>query len=108
MTCPACSLLRQVALNLALLLDKTSNAILLGDPNETLSRRTARARDAGSHAAAVFCTALTAVWRAFGADVDHCAWAEQTGSVGAEVWHWSTPPSDAPRIDEIDPLKTRT
>jgi hypothetical protein len=34
----------QVVANLAILLDHVGNTLLLGDPNETISRRTARAR----------------------------------------------------------------
>lgn len=89
MTCIACRIVRQLAINLALLADHAMNGILLGDPNETLSARTARARRAGSVAARRFCAVLTFVLRGHG---DHCAWAlDNTGpSIGRELWSWDT------------------
>jgi hypothetical protein len=60
------------------LIDHITNTIILGDPNETVSARTARARLAGQKWAIYFCNFLT-----FGAKVvtlgevtrDHCQYA---------------------------------
>ena len=89
MTCRACSIIEQIALNTALILDKTLNTTLLGDPNETLSRRIARASLAGERWAARACKVLTWIFELIGSDHDHCAWSLQPGSVGREVWAWS-------------------
>ena len=100
MSCRLCATLRQVGLNTALTLDLVGNSILLGLPGETISRRTARARAAGSVAARRFCATLTFAFNLLGADRDHCTWSLEPGpSVGAEVWHWSpdvpSPPEPA-------------
>lgn len=89
MTCIFCRIVRQFAVNVALLADHTLNTILLGDPGETVSARTARARRAGSVAARRFCAVLTFVLRGHG---DHCTWAlSNTGpSIGRELWSWDT------------------
>ena len=89
--CKLCSTLEQVAVNTALTLDLVGNALLLGLPGETISRRTARARAAGSVAARRFCAVLTWTFNTFLRMIrDHCTWSLAPGpSVGAEVWHWS-------------------
>lgn len=79
MTCGAC----QYALNLLLALDKGCNAILGGDPNETLSRRLGRAEDADVRVAGWACWCLGLLSRR------HCWWSEQPGTEGRELWHWS-------------------
>jgi hypothetical protein len=70
--------------------DHVLNTLLLGDPNETLSRRIARARAAGQRWAVVTCRVLQAVLGGHGA-TDHCTWAltnsEPLGS--REVWNWN-------------------
>lgn len=92
MSCSACAVVRQVACNALLALDLALNTALLGQPRETVSKRTARARAAGSKAATIFCAILTWVGNRFGANRDHCTWADSGGpSIAAEVWHWSTP-----------------
>lgn len=74
----------QYAHNLGLALDKLLNALLLGDPDELLSRRCARA--AYAHVAGFWhvCRLLD---RLFGPH--HCYLAEEAGSAGRELWHWS-------------------
>lgn len=84
MTCRLCAGLHQFALNIALLADHALNVATLGDPNETVSRRVARAREAGQGWAWVACRILSAV---FGRD--HCGLALQPGTSGRELWHWS-------------------
>ena len=87
-----CAVVRQVVYNGLLWLDLTLNFLLLGNVRETVSKRTARARAAGSKAAAVFCSILTAVSYLLGQRRDHCTWADSGGpSIAAEIWHWSTP-----------------
>ena len=90
MRCRACATVHQLVANLALLLDHAGNTLLLGDPNETISSRTARARNAGHRWAAVACRVLTAVLGGHG-DEDHCAYAIDATlpSMGREVWNWS-------------------
>lgn len=91
MACRACLIVGQIAANLALLADHVANTLLLGDPNETLSRRIARARAAGLHWASRTCRALQFVLGGHGA-ADHCTWA-LTNSVpvgSREVWSWVT------------------
>ena len=88
------SYLGQYLLNWLNLLDHALNTLLLGDPGETISARTARARAAGSQPACYFCAFLT--WGqkvvTFGkVRRDHCDYAldrkETTNS--REIWSWS-------------------
>ena len=101
MVCRVCAVLEQVGINAALTLDLVVNALILGLPGETVSRRTARARAAGSVAARRFCAVLTWTFNTvLRTERDHCTWSLEPGpSVGAEVWHWSpdvpTPPEPA-------------
>ncbi len=94
MRCRACAGLRQLGLNAALFADLAGNTLLAGNPRETISMRTARARHAGHRWAAVACRALTWIGAKLGSTVgDHCTWAldDSSGSIAAEVWHWSQP-----------------
>lgn len=91
MTCSVCSVIKQITLNLLLAFDQFANALLLGDPNETISRRTARARNSGEAWAKALCSVLNIISK------DHCTWALTPGpSIGAEVLHLSQPPP--PRV----------
>ena len=93
MTCRACAIAYQLLLNTLLIIDKAGNTVLLGDPNQTLSARAARARLAGSKPAAAFCAVLTWIGNRFSGHGDHCTWAiSDSPSIGAEIWHWSPPP----------------
>lgn len=85
MACSICQAVAQFGMNVALIADHALNTFLLGDPNETLSRRIARARAAGQSWAKLVCKVLS--FFAFGGD--HCTWAEQPGTSGNEIWHWS-------------------
>lgn len=92
MTCSVCVVFRQLVYNTLLWLDLTLNFLLLGNSRETVSKRTARARAAGSKAATIFCSVLTFFGKLLGQDRDHCTWAASGGpSIGGEIWHWSTP-----------------
>ncbi len=88
----------QYCLNFLVALDLGLNGALGGSPRETLSRRTARARAAGSRPACWFCSVLT--WsfsRVLSPPRDHCTWALAGGDgIDAEVWHWSPPEAAAP------------
>jgi hypothetical protein len=89
--CRPCLIVRQLACNTILMLDLTGNAMLGGNPRETISKRTARARANGSKAAKIFCGILSSVWRLMGDSRDHCTWAlnDPGPSIGGEIWHWS-------------------
>lgn len=90
MSCKLCSALRQYGINLALWADDSLSVMLGGKPGDTISRRTARARDAGEKWAKVGCAILTWIQnKVFRAPGDHCTFSEGPGSIGAEVWDWS-------------------
>ncbi len=93
MSCNACSAFRQYCYNFLLTCDLTLNSVLLwGDPHESVSQRTARARAAGSRAAAAFCKVLTFFSNIIGNHGDHCTWALAKQDADAdEIWHWSPP-----------------
>jgi hypothetical protein len=95
MGCPLCIYAGQFALNIANLLDHALNTILLGDANETVSLRTARARRSGARWAIHACNVLTFASRVATlgfASEDHCTWAldESLGQVSREIWDWNT------------------
>ena len=78
MTCRLCMYIGQFFLNILNLLDHALNALLLGDADETVSARTARARNAGRHWAFALCDFLAFATKVvtFGKiDHDHCAMA---------------------------------
>lgn len=84
----------QYFLNWLNLFDHAINCALLGDADETVSARTARARNAGSKPACYFCMFLT--WAAkvvtFGAVTgDHCDYAldKSVKPNSREIWSWS-------------------
>ncbi len=90
-----CTLINQYFLNLANLADHILNTLLLGDPNETVSARTARARRAGRRWAVWACKALTLGARivTFGQVTgDHCDYAlnEQVLPNCREIVDWNT------------------
>jgi len=89
MACNLCAAVRQFGYNVGYLGDIALNTLLLGSPRETLSARTARARAAGSKAAAGFCSFLSFFSRLFGAAPDHCTAVLKPGTGTAELWRWS-------------------
>lgn len=82
MSCFICRTVYQLVVNLALAFDHLANALLLGNPNDTLSIRFARAADKGERWAKFVCNVLG--WFA----PNHCQNAETKKSAGAEIWHW--------------------
>ena len=90
--CSVCAVVSQYLLNLVDVLDNVGNTILGGDPNEKISPRCARARAAGSKAAAVFCSALTWVFSLGRGTPDHCQRAldPETPALGRQIWNWNT------------------
>ena len=95
MTCRLCELAVQYTLNWINLLDHAGSTLLLGDANKTMRTRTARARAAGSRAAAIFCALLTWGQRVvtFGQVTrDHCQYALDQSVLpnGRELWDWNT------------------
>lgn len=110
MTCTICDYIGQFFLNLLVLMDHIGNTVLLGDPDETLSARTARARTAGSKIAAAFCSVLTFLQKivTFGKMTsDHCTYAvSNSGSpLSKEIWDWSNDTIDDPMISPVDPVE---
>ena len=89
MSCALCRGVRQLVVNVLELADKALNTLTLGDPNENMSRRIARARAAGDRWAAIACRMLTWLFWIFTRSPDHCALALQPGTLGREIWHWS-------------------
>ena len=84
----------QYMLNWLVLLDHALNTLLLGDAGETVSARTARARNAGSTPAYWFCAFLTWLTKiiTFGKVTrDHCTYAldRQSSTNTREIWNWS-------------------
>jgi hypothetical protein len=64
------------AMNILLALDQLLNAVLWGDPMETLSRRAGQARDRGTEWGCVLCHILDDI------DPQHCLSAQQRIDVG--------------------------
>lgn len=113
MTCRVCragELLAHYILNWLNLLDHAGNTLLLGDANETMSARAARARAAGRRWAAAFCALLTVgqVIATFGrVRRDHCAYALDRSALPnseelVDLTAW--PPRIRPRtiIDDVE------
>ena len=97
----------QYLLNWLNLLDHMLNTLLLGDADETVSARTARARNAGSKPACWFCAFLTAAQRivTFGQVTrDHCDYAldKSVKPNTREIWSWSSGTLDATPVSEVD------
>lgn len=82
MSCFICRTFRQLIINLALMADHVANTLLLGNPNDTLSIRFARAADHGERWAQTVCKVLG--WFS----PHHCQNAETKKSEGADIWHW--------------------
>lgn len=79
-------------LNWWVTLDCLLNALLGGDPDETVSSRTAKAREAGDEWACVFCKFLT--WcqnKVFNKPGDHCS-----GALERNKGHRAVIPDDTP------------
>lgn len=95
MPCIFCLAIRQYLVNGFLALDLLLNAVLGGDPHETLSHRTARAELAGNRLAAVGCRVLG--WF----DPGHCDWSLTPGTIGKEVWSW-TPSGRGQLVQETE------
>ena len=92
MSCIPCLIIKaliQFFLNLLILADHALNTSLLGNPEETLSARIARARVAGHYWATIGCKCLSLMF--FFMKRDHCTWALEKGTVDQEIWHWSPP-----------------
>lgn len=94
MTCRLCMYVGQYLLNWLNLFDHMANTFLAGDADETVSARTARARNAGQKWALRFCNALTfcqkvvTFWKI---TRDHCDYAldKSIQPNTAEIWNWS-------------------
>ena len=74
----------QYLLNLAIALDKMGNALLLGHPDESISRRCARAENAGIWGFRHICQVLDKL-----IGPHHCYISDEPGTKGKEILHWS-------------------
>ena len=108
MSCILCRLVGQFCLNGLEWLDHGLNWLTLGDADETVSARTARARNHGSKLAAAFCdflTAATAVVTFGRVKRDHCEWAllKSALPLTREIWDWNTNSIRAQPINIVEP-----
>lgn len=83
----------QYLINWLNLLDHAANCLLLGDSDETISARAARARNAGLKEACIFCNFLTWAQKVvtFGKMTrDHCSYAldKSAETNSREIWSW--------------------
>jgi hypothetical protein len=112
MACMICRYIGQYSLNLLNLLDHAGNTFLLGDANETISARTARARNAGQKWAITVCSILTYLAKAFTFWTfkgDHCTYALNASILpnSREIWNWddmSIRPVPETIIDDVEIL----
>lgn len=100
----------QYLLNWLNLLDHFGNTLLFGDADETLSARTARARDAGQIWAKWACSFLTFATKmvTFGkVDQDHCQYALDKSILpnSREIWSWSTNSFDSIPVSEVQVIE---
>jgi len=120
MTCRICIYCGQYLLNWVNVLDHIANTLLLGDADETVSARVARARAAGQRWAIYVCEFLTRATKlvTFGkVDRDHCNYAVDKAirPNSREIFSLSTmsfnpkPISEVTVIDgpEMDSLRTK-
>ena len=83
------------------------NTLLLGDADETVSARTARARNAGSKPACWFCAFLTwaqTVVTGGAVTRDHCLYAldKSIKPNSREIWSWSSGTFNQTPVSEVD------
>lgn len=80
----------QYLFNIAVSLDQLLNTILGGDPDETLSRRTARARKTrpSNIALAIFTYGVNIMFLLLG-ETDHIKKSLQKKTGAKEVWDWT-------------------
>ena len=107
MTCRLCIYVGQFFLNLANLLDHALNMLLLGDADETVSARIARARNAGHQWASKVCDFLGFATKVvtFGKiDHDHCAVAldKSVRPNSREIWDWNTMTLNQTPVSEVE------
>lgn len=97
MACPVCDKAKAIAIqlvkNAALALDRFGNALLLGNPNETISQRLGRAELDGSMPVRILAKGICKVLSLISREAAHCQWAldPTRPSIGREIWPWSKP-----------------
>lgn len=106
MTCRLCVYVGQFLLNFLNLADHMVNFLLLGDADETLSARTARARNAGWQWASSVCAFLSFTIRIISLghiDHDHCAVAldKSIRPNSREIWNWNTMSLNPTPVSEV-------
>lgn len=106
MSCKLCQYMGQYFLNWLNLLDHAGNTLALGDADETISARVARARRAGQKWAAWFCDFLTLATKivTFGKVTrDHCAYAldKRVRPNSREIFSLSTMSFNPEPISEV-------
>ena len=72
-------MIKQVLLNLLILLDELVNTVTLGSPEETVSSRAAKARNEGKRWGCVLCALLNRIQK------DHCDKAIEPPSAGDDA-----------------------
>lgn len=107
MSCRFCAYVGQYGLNWLNLLDHALNTLLLGDADETMSARVARARNAGQAWAGDFCkffSFATKVITLGHIDRDHCTWALDPAfrPDSREIWNWSTMSLNPVPVSEVE------
>ena len=110
MSCALCRYISQYALNWLNLVDHLGNTLLLGDPNETISARAARARKAGRVWAKYACMVLTGAARIVTLGKvtrDHCDYALDPTVLPntREIWDWDRGvilPNPVVIIDDVE------
>jgi hypothetical protein len=87
MACRPCGVAKIGFGNFLLALDRLVNALLLGNANETISQRAARAQITGNRIAAALCGFLDLF------DSGHCTDSldPDSGTNAAEIWDWNKP-----------------
>lgn len=106
MTCQVCVYLSQYILNWLNLADHALNTVLLGDADETVSARVARARNGGRSWAGHVCKMLSGTIRiiTFGKiDRDHCVYAldKTIRPNSREIWNWTTMSLNPVPVSEV-------
>lgn len=113
-SCRLCMYVGQFVLNVLNLADHTLNTLLLGDSDETVSARTARARAAGWRWASGVCKFLSWATKVvtFGRiNHDHCVAAldKSVRPDSREIWNWNTmsinaTPFSVIEVNDVGPI----
>jgi hypothetical protein len=110
--CRLCVYIGQYALNWLNLADHAVNTLLLGDADETVSARVARARKAGHIWAFYACSTLSFTVKVITLghiNRDHCVHALDTSRPNTgEIWNWSTCSINPTPVSEVQVIDNGT